>query len=55
MDRDKRWDRVQKAYDTIVAATGERFTSAMAAIEKAMPQALPMNLSYPAPSGIMQA
>ena len=34
MDRDKRWERVQKAYDTLVAAKGERFASAESAIEK---------------------
>jgi len=34
MDRDKRWDRVQKAYDMLITATGERFTSAKTAIEK---------------------
>lgn len=27
MDRDKRWDRVQKAYDTMVSAQGERYTT----------------------------
>jgi 2,3-bisphosphoglycerate-independent phosphoglycerate mutase len=33
MDRDKRWDRVQKAYDTITAATGPRFATAQEAID----------------------
>jgi len=33
MDRDKRWDRVQKAYDTMVSAAGERYLTAKAAIE----------------------
>ena len=33
MDRDKRWDRVEKAYDAIVAGKGERFDSAAAAVE----------------------
>lgn len=32
MDRDKRWDRVEKAYDNIVSATGTRFET----IEQAM-------------------
>jgi 2,3-bisphosphoglycerate-independent phosphoglycerate mutase len=32
MDRDKRWDRVSKAYDAIVAACGEHAPSAKAAI-----------------------
>ena len=34
MDRDKRWERVAKAYDAIVDAKGPRFTDAKAAIEK---------------------
>src|SRR5258706_4216422 len=33
MDRDKRWDRVQKAYDALVDANGDRFETAAAAIE----------------------
>jgi 2,3-bisphosphoglycerate-independent phosphoglycerate mutase len=33
MDRDKRWDRVQKAYDTMTAAKGERYATAKAAID----------------------
>jgi 2,3-bisphosphoglycerate-independent phosphoglycerate mutase len=33
MDRDKRWDRVQKAYDTIASGAGEKFPNAAAAIE----------------------
>ncbi len=32
MDRDKRWDRVQKAYDNMVMANGKRFSSAHEAI-----------------------
>lgn len=34
MDRDKRWERVQKAYDLMVRGSGERFTSVTEAIEK---------------------
>ena len=34
MDRDKRWDRVQKAYDTLTNAAGPRFKAAREAIEK---------------------
>ncbi len=34
MDRDKRWERVQKAYDAIVNGEGEKETSATIAIEK---------------------
>jgi 2,3-bisphosphoglycerate-independent phosphoglycerate mutase len=33
MDRDKRWDRVEKAYDAIVDASGRRFADALAAID----------------------
>jgi 2,3-bisphosphoglycerate-independent phosphoglycerate mutase len=34
MDRDKRWDRVSKAYDAMVDAKGERFHDAFTAVEK---------------------
>lgn len=34
MDRDKRWDRVRKAYETLTNASGERFRTAHEAIEK---------------------
>jgi 2,3-bisphosphoglycerate-independent phosphoglycerate mutase len=33
MDRDKRWDRVSKAFDAIVSAKGERFEDALEAVE----------------------
>ena len=33
MDRDKRWERVQKAYDAIVRGKGEKAVSAISAIE----------------------
>jgi 2,3-bisphosphoglycerate-independent phosphoglycerate mutase len=33
MDRDKRWERVQLAYDLLTAAKGEKFPTASAAIE----------------------
>jgi len=33
MDRDKRWERVQKAYDALVNGVGEKYASATAAIE----------------------
>jgi len=33
MDRDKRWDRVEKAYNAIVDASGRRFDDAAAALE----------------------
>jgi 2,3-bisphosphoglycerate-independent phosphoglycerate mutase len=35
MDRDKRWERVQKAYDTLVKGEGAKFNSAVEVIEKA--------------------
>jgi 2,3-bisphosphoglycerate-independent phosphoglycerate mutase len=34
MDRDKRWDRVSKAYETLVSGAGERYASAKQAIEE---------------------
>ena len=35
MDRDKRWDRVERGYDAIVHGVGEHAPSATAAIEAA--------------------
>src|SRR5438046_175123 len=35
MDRDKRWDRVEKAYHCLTAAQGERAPNAIAAVEAA--------------------
>jgi len=35
MDRDKRWDRVQKAYDAMTSGKGEKVRSASMALEKA--------------------
>ncbi|MDX2073334.1 MAG: 2,3-bisphosphoglycerate-independent phosphoglycerate mutase [Alphaproteobacteria bacterium] len=40
MDRDKRWDRVSKAYETLVSAEGERFASAHQAVEEAYSQGI---------------
>jgi 2,3-bisphosphoglycerate-independent phosphoglycerate mutase len=40
MDRDKRWDRIEKAYDTLVNASGERYASAREAIEKSYTQTI---------------
>jgi len=34
MDRDKRWERVRKAYDLLLHGTGESFPSAQACLEK---------------------
>jgi 2,3-bisphosphoglycerate-independent phosphoglycerate mutase len=33
MDRDNRWERIKKAYDLLVLGKGEKFSSAIAAIE----------------------
>ncbi len=38
MDRDKRWDRVEKAYNNIVCADGERYASAAEAITSSYSQ-----------------
>src|SRR5436853_7932078 len=35
MDRDKRWDRVEKAYRALTGAAGEHADSAVAAVEAA--------------------
>jgi 2,3-bisphosphoglycerate-independent phosphoglycerate mutase len=35
MDRDKRWERVQLAYDALVKGTGNKATDALAAVEQA--------------------
>ena len=35
MDRDKRWERVEKAYDAMVDAEGPRFADAQAAVADA--------------------
>jgi 2,3-bisphosphoglycerate-independent phosphoglycerate mutase len=34
MDRDKRWERVKKAYDAMVNGTGEKATDGLAAVER---------------------
>jgi len=33
MDRDKRWDRVEKAYDALIDASGQRFDDAASALQ----------------------
>ncbi len=38
MDRDKRWERVQKSYDALVYGKGEKATSAISAIESSYQQ-----------------
>lgn len=38
MDRDKRWERVQKAYDLLTLGVGEKASSVLEAVEKAYKQ-----------------
>ncbi len=38
MDRDKRWERIGKAYDALVNGEGEKFTAATTAIEQSYQQ-----------------
>ena len=40
MDRDKRWDRVEKAYDAIIDASGRRFDDALAALDASYAEAV---------------
>ena len=40
MDRDKRWERVQKAYNALVNGVGEKYNSATIAIEESYQQEL---------------
>ena len=35
MDRDRRWERIKKAYDSIVSCSAEKYTDPMLAIKKA--------------------
>ncbi len=51
MDRDKRWDRVAKAYDAIVDAKGGRFTDAATAIEASYADDLTDEFMLPAVIG----
>ena len=44
MDRDKRWERIQKAYDALVNGEGEKCTSAIRAIESSYQQEVLMSL-----------
>ena len=43
MDRDNRWERIEKAYDMLVLSKGERATDAEAALEA---KAFAMNLCF---------
>ncbi len=51
MDRDKRWDRVAKAYETIVSGGGRRFDSAQAAIADAYAHKIADEFIVPAAIG----
>ncbi|MEO6434181.1 MAG: 2,3-bisphosphoglycerate-independent phosphoglycerate mutase [Tepidisphaeraceae bacterium] len=58
MDRDKRWPRVEKAYDALVRAEGPRFSSAEAAIEHYYANPTEPNMKgdeFVAPSVILDA
>ena len=46
MDRDKRWDRVAKAYNAIVEAEGPRFADAQSAMPMPMRMMSPTSSSY---------
>ena len=51
MDRDKRWERVQKAYDAIIEGEGPRFADAQAAIADAYAHKLYDEFIVPAAIG----
>lgn len=44
MDRDKRWQRVQKAYDAMVNGVGNKASSAIQAVEASYQKKFLMNL-----------
>ena len=46
MDRDKRWERVQLAYDAIAHAKGPQFESAQAVIDHSYAENVQMNLLF---------
>jgi len=51
MDRDKRWDRVSKAYDSIVSGEGARFADAQASIADAYANKITDEFIVPAAIG----
>ena len=55
MDRDKRWDRVEKAYSAIVEAEGPRFPDAPAVVADATPTKSSTSSSCPPWSAIIAA
>ena len=46
MDRDNRWDRVEKAYDALVHGKGETAISGVEAVQTPMIRRNMMNLYY---------
>ncbi|MGN6671198.1 MAG: 2,3-bisphosphoglycerate-independent phosphoglycerate mutase [Candidatus Nucleicultricaceae bacterium] len=54
MDRDKRWDRVQKAYDAMISAYALRYASAEDAIEQAYANAITDEFIEPCVIGAYQ-
>jgi 2,3-bisphosphoglycerate-independent phosphoglycerate mutase len=54
MDRDKRWERVSKAYDAIVAAKGPRFPGAAAVVADAYAHDISDEFIVPAVVGAYQ-
>jgi 2,3-bisphosphoglycerate-independent phosphoglycerate mutase len=48
MDRDKRWDRIKKAYDAIIFGKGEKVTSALSAIEQSYAKGITDEFLLPA-------
>lgn len=53
MDRDKRWERVAKAYATIVDAAGARFANARAAVEKSYADGVTDEFVLPCAIGVL--
>ncbi len=51
MDRDKRWDRVEKAYDALVDASAQRFDDALAALDASYAQDVTDEFVLPAVLG----
>lgn len=51
MDRDNRWDRVSKAYETIVSAAGPRFRTAKEAVDAAYAAEITDEFIEPSPIG----
>ena len=50
MDRDKRWDRIERAFGAMVLGNGAKFESAADAVRIRMKAASPTSSSSPSPS-----